>query len=425
MGVGAALLVILSVFTKSAERRRAKRAIADANKKNIENRGIIHCKPTTIESLIDSYGMDGNLIISGGSEHYRNRALARLSHQALYKKECVVVLHSGNQLLEQEIKAAVGGTFVQTFNSSNPIYDPFYNMSRFEVGSIILKSSDKKIEPLGRSIIDGMYDFMTAKKSAPSTYLFATCPYHELLSRVKSAEAKQIITSTQAQSIVTKLIQGEIGIPSIANYFFEFYNQSKLVLARNLKGSNRANIFSSVLNNKIVLFDIISPTNNLLINVVACEIERLLTQGLPVKLIIDGIPYSASLVLQKIIKTIAKPSSIVLSDVDVFSIFSGEESTFFAVSAKAENVYILKHLSVHSCQKWSDIIGSYEKVDIGKSISTSGGLFFSTAMGGGHTVTLSDKKEYIVRPEEIKSMKEDQTYIVSKSIDGVMIVNLI
>jgi hypothetical protein len=424
MGGWTALFFILNSISRARENRNAAKQIAAAKRQNTENRGIILSKPASVESLVDNYGINGNLIFSGGSERFRNRALARLSHQALYQQQCVVVLHSGNHLLEQEIEAAVGSGFVQKFNKSLPCYDPFYNLSRYEIGSIILESSGK-IEPIGRSVIEGMYDFMTSKNTDPSTYLFATCPYHELLSRVKAAEAKQAITDTQAQSIVTKLMQGQQGIPSIANYFFEFYNQSKLILASNPKSAYKANIFSSVANNKIVIFDIISPTNNLLINVVACEIERLLSQGLTVKLIVDGIPYSASPVLQKIIKTIGKLCSVVISDSDVYSIFTGEEPTFFAVCSRADNIYISKHLSVHSCQKWSEIIGSYEKVDIGKTISSSGGLLFPTPMGGGHSVTLSDKKEYIVRPEEIKSLKEDEIYLISKSIEGVMRIGLI
>ena len=425
MGGGTALLVVLSLIKNTVDNKRNKKEIDNATKNNAVKRGIVNCKPTSIESLVDTYGINGNLIISGGNERYRNRAIARLSHQALYKNECVVILHSGNQLLEQEIEAEVGTGFVQIFNSSNPNYDPFLNLSRFEVGSIILESSDKQIEPNGRSIIEGMYDFMTSKNTEPTTYLFATCPYHELLTKVKTAEAKQIITPAQAQSIVTKLIQGQLGTPSVANFFYEFYNQSKLVLASNLKSSYKASIFSSVMNNKIVLFDIVSSTNNLLINVVACEIERLFTQGRTVKLIIDGIPFSSSQVLQKIIKTIGKPHSIVLSDEDLFSLFLGEEQTFFAISAKAENIYISKHLSGHTCQKWAEIIGYYEKVDIGKSFSKSGGLLFPASISGGSTVSLSDKREYVIRPEEITSMKEEQIYVISKNIVGVLLVNLI
>ena len=130
-------------------------------------------------------------------------------------------------------------------------------------------------------------------------------------------------------------------------------------------------------------------------------------------------------VLQKIIKTIGKPHSIVLSDEDLFSLFLGEEQTFFAISAKAENIYILKHLSGHTCQKWAEIIGYYEKVDVGKSFSESGGLLFPASISGGSTVSLSDKREYVIRPEEITSMKEEQIYVISKNIVGVFLVNLI
>lgn len=169
MGGGTALLVVLSLIKNTVDNKRNKKEIDNATKNNAVKRGIVNCKPTSIESLVDTYGINGNLIISGGNERYRNRAIARLSHQALYKNECVVILHSGNQLLEQEIEAEVGTGFVQIFNSSNPNYDPFLNLSRFEVGSIILESSDKQIEPNGRSIIEGMYDFMTSKNTEPTT----------------------------------------------------------------------------------------------------------------------------------------------------------------------------------------------------------------------------------------------------------------
>lgn len=415
------ILIALGILKGADDKRKTKKAIDDANRKNIENRRLIRCKSASIDSLIDTYGISGNLILSGGDANQRNRAIARLSHQACYKNECVVVLHIGNQLLEQEVEARVGSSSVQKFNSANPYYDPFHNLSRYEVGSIILESS-ATIEPTGRYIIEGMYDYMTSKGNQPSTYLFAICPYHELVPKVKSSEAKLIISAAQSRSIVAKLLQGEKSIPNVANYFLEFYNQSKLVLAKDPLGPYGASIFSSVLSNKIVLFDIISPTNDLLINVVACEIERLLTQGMNVKLIIDGVPYSASPILQKVIKTSGHSCQTVLSDQDVYSMFHGEDAAFFGVTSRAENIFISKHLSVHSCQKWSDIIGSFEKVDISNSRSMSGG--FATGFGGGQTVTMSDKKEYIVRPEEIKSMKEDQFYIISKSIDGVMIAVL-
>ena len=90
------------------ERRNAKKAMQQIIRNNILNQGIVHYQKTQIENFFDDTKPVGNIILSGGDEIVRFRALVRGMGCAYSQGYIPVVLHASNFGLENHLVSELG-----------------------------------------------------------------------------------------------------------------------------------------------------------------------------------------------------------------------------------------------------------------------------------------------------------------------------
>lgn len=97
----------------------------------------------------------------------------------------------------------------------------------------------------------------------------------------------------------------------------------------------------------------------------------------------------------------------------------GNDNLFFSLAGKARIIALCKHSSAYSCQKWADVIGSYDKQEISTSFSQNAGYMNGYNFGNSHTANVAIKRENIIKPEEINRMEFSEVYVLNRNIGEI------
>ena len=397
------------------EKRNKRKMLKNISIQNQNNKKIIQYQPSEIEAFFSNADPLGNILISGGAEHLRSRAIVGYIESVLTNGAKVVVLHVGDTDLENNIVQHFNNAVL--FNRKTSIYEPLLGLSNAEICRILLSSATKssEIHSGGQYYIEGITEFIRSKKVSPYCEKFITCPHLDLFDKVNDAEAKGLLNSTVAQRIKTMLMQGQTQRSDIENYFNVLRHQAQglLVSKSNLK---QAKSLRQTLNRgELAVFDIGANINDLLLNIALNDLMSV-AKGGEIVLILDGITISASEQLENIIKNSGVGLHVVLSSNDTYAAVNADDKIFASIVGKSLKSIIFHHSSVLTCNKWAEIIGYYEKKEVSDTL-TSGKNYqsmFSIIPGQAKSdsVNISLKRDFIIRPEEISHMTNDEVYIL-------------
>ncbi|GAP40233.1 hypothetical protein [Flexilinea flocculi] len=417
MGNGSGFWDVIGLVNSIINNHSTKTTLQRIDKLNAENQGITYYMPSQIEAFFEDSEQLADMAVSGGDLMYRSRAILGAVRSAYIQNYSVIILHVSNQLLEKLIVNYFSINNVSIINSNNPFYDPFLGLSSAEISRLVLASTSKgyEIKGQGKYYIEGITNFIKANKIQPYCNMYITCPHLTLIDDVNEAEKKGVIDRNSAQLIISQIMQGEVERGNIDSFFTEFGNQSRYILTKKSNLNKATNIRNSAQNRRIILLDIVSSTNKLLLNMILNEAEYLVSQGRKVFIVLDNIPIMASDVLQNLEKNSGSKCNLLLSSDDVFASFGGNENSFFSFIGKTSKIVIFRHTSAFSCQKWSDAIGTYEKYEISTTYGQNTNYTGLYGVGSTNTASVSAKRENIVKPEAINRMQTNEVYIISKA----------
>lgn len=404
-----------SVGMVLANRRATKKAIKRINIENAANKGIINYQPSQIEAFFDDREPLGNIIISGGDASIRSRAASRAIECAYIQGFSPVIIYGSDTVFENTLFSYFGRSNIAAVNMHTPLYEPLIGLTNTEITRLIMQSAEKgfEIQGKGRYYINGISDFIKARGITPYMHMYITCPHLSLIDKVNDAEIRGVISHNSARQIISELTQGDAERGNVENFFASLDGQSGQLFSNKSNLPQAFNINLIVKNHGIFAVDVNSSVSTILLNILAYEIESLLAAGKKIFLCIDNLQLERD---SKLCSLLAKSGStcaaMVVSD-DVYASFGGEDSLFYSTVGKSTKVVISKHASAYSCQKWSDVIGSYDKKEISNSITGSHSIFGKFVAGTAHSTNINIKRESIIRPEEISRMRCEEVFILN------------
>ena len=393
--------------------RNALRKIREDNE---INQKIVRYCPSQIEAFIDEAVPVENMLISGGSYDIRNRAICRAIECAAYQGYRILVLHSGNVNLEQNLSVYFGTNKVCLINRCNPVYDPFVGATNSEIARLVISSANNncKINAVGRYYLSGIADYIRCNNKSPRCYMYINCPHLMLMDRINDAENRGLINQSDSRKIISQILQGEVERGGIENFFHELALQSNGILADKTNALRAVSLMTVSRNNQILSVDVQSNTNQLLVNLLINETESVRSGGNKMLVVIDSINVSSGNLLTNYIKQSGSNSCAIISSDDAFSEFGGSNDEFYAFVGKCSKLIVSKHSSAYSCQKLSDVIGSYDKQEISRTFTETMNYMGKWGISSGESENISIKRDQIVKPEEIQRLNNEEVYIIDK-----------
>ena len=395
-------------------RHKQKKNLEVIQQKNIDAQGIVYYEPSNIEAFFEYTEPIENIIISGGEEFIRLRALARCMECAYSQGYTPVVLHANNYNLENYLASVFGTTNISYLNGQFPYYDPFIGLTDNEISQIILNSTTEnyEIKGLGKYYIDGISAFIRSKKIKPYLWMYITCPHMEFNDKVNDAVDKGLITEDYGRRIMSQIVQGEMERGNIENFFAKLRNEGEYIIAKKNTLSNAVSVNSVAALKGAVVFDIRNSSNMLLINIILSEIEMLKNKGEKVFLCLDGIQVTNNQLLKNYMSSSGGQSPICMLSHDAYADFLGDDKLFYSVLGKTSKVILSKHISAFSCNKYSEFIGSYDKQEITETYTGNLNLIGNFSYGTTSSKNISIKRDNKIKPEVILGLNDDEVFIV-------------
>jgi hypothetical protein len=177
-------------------------------------------------------------------------------------------------------------------------------------------------------------------------------------------------------------------------------------------------ITKAVDSGSVISIDITSNVNKLLISVLVTQIKYAIGRGRQVSFVADELSAESSGVFTDLIRMNNDKCKLTVSSRDVYAMCGGDEKLFHTVLGNSPKAVIYRHSSGASATKWADAIGQYDKTEISASYSSGSSRRPFQLLAGSNTTNTTNynqKREYIVKPEEIMRMMPNEVYI----IDGV------
>lgn len=382
-------------------------------KNDQKNRGVIELKQGTIDDLISSNNQIENTVISGGNKDIRAEWIAQLVSNSYHQGYPVIVLHEGNTRLQKLISVQLPASETCFIDSGRPHYEPFSKYSSKEIAKFLLDSATKDydLKKNAAYYIEGMCDFLKFKKLQPTLHSFSRCPHMQLFDKIDGLVLNGSITDTESQMLKSKLMTGQTEQIKIESFIKDLYDQFEPILSKT-KGEN---INIALERNKVLVIDVFSNMNNLLINFLLTQIRYAVTKKQRLIFVTEGLSAANNEMLQRFLVEKSERCKLITCGDDIFAACSGDDKIFHTLVGNCENIIILGHASGTTCTKWSETIGYYNKEEESQTFQKGSMKQSPFSLFPGSNVSASKsysiKREYIVRPELINRMNSNEVYV--------------
>lgn len=412
--------LVFALARKLYEARRTKKQLRTIGQENEAKRGVVEYLPSQIEGFFDVNEPLGNVVVSGGDNVIRARAVAAAAACFFANGFPVIVLHCGNGEIERKLQNLFAPSpMLILINNKNPIYEPLTNLNNSEISQLFVQTGTGMytIPSGGKYYIEALTELLRCKGIDPYCKMFFSCPHQKIPQAIDSAAASGQIRQQSAQQIKSLIMQGQNYRGTIETYFSRLEQQSAHVLCGKSHISSRISLKAAAKQHFVLSLDVAADTNDIFLNVIVSELESIIAGGFPLCLAVDDISLSSNDSVARLLRSTNSHFWKIVSSRDVFSMTGSNEAVFSDIANSAHKVFIASH-SGSSCTRWASVVGEYDKTEISQTFSSSSHFhsFFSIfpGQGSGSNLTITQKREPIVKPEEISRLSSNEIFVINR-----------
>lgn len=406
----------------------AKFLMSSNNEKlNTINKGISECGQVNPLALMQgSFGM--NTIVSGTAQFVRNIMTGAQVKCALSGGLPVVMLHSCNSELANEVLTSSVGYSCAIVNTSSANFSPFIGLNDYEAIDIIMDSIPEKydLKQNGRYYLEAVTDLMTANRISSSFKNYLTCPHDNLLDRVDNALVAGKLTVPAAQSIKSKIMVGQSEYFKIDSFLRGLSKQMGNAMLNKKVCNKPASVYKTISEKGIIAIDVGPNFNSIYLDFLVEQIKVAAQRGIPFMLVLDSMRLSENKKIKELISGGINNIPIVISCDDLVSSCGGNQDLFNAVVGSAKQLFVFSHPSATSASYWAAVMGEYERIDesVSKTKDTTERVFSAASMyypeprRTNRTVSTSKRRDFVVPPEKITSMQNNEFFAKSMTFRG-------
>lgn len=394
--------------------------MTDTDRANAANRRVIEYQPCSVDAFFEPNRGVYNAVISGGENRMRVNAMVAQAICAMKNNFPVVILHQGNRELENQMRSTFfgSGKYIEV-SSRTPCFEPFFSLNELEIANQILEAAPKEydIRSSARYYIEGVSGYLNKSGKHLSFNLFSTCPHALLFDKVEDLRLQGRITDAEEQEIKSKLMMGQSENYKLDTYMASLKMEMSSLMYVPRNGQHPTNIISALNDQVVFCIDVTSATNKLLLNTLIFQLKLALTKGLRYTLLVDAIPLNANEAYANYLKTPTDRICTMISSDDFYSMMGGDERAFSTLIGNSQITVVMSHNSGNSTTKWAEVFGQYDKYETsysrskGTSRRTPFSLFASPHQSS--SVSISERREYVVKPEAIMRMGYGEAYVLT------------
>jgi len=414
-GGGCLLWVINGIFDAITNRR--------VRKYNKQARGLEQHKTITTDVLLPAASYRENIIISGGDYGARLRLSERIIHNNCAQGRPMIVLHLSNGGIETFIAQNNYGVIV---NKNSRYFDAFASFEFQEICQVVLDTCKAKyeIKPIGRYILQTVFELLACKNMHPYFSNYANCPFHLLSSKIDERLTSGLITQDAANNLNSLLMMGQSECAKIDVFFKDMMAQMAHMATDNANTTGGTSVLSAIKNGRLLCIDLNSSSNAMLVELIVNSLIIAMNRGYEFSLFIDDVAVANNEPLKNMLGHKSNHTNIICSK-DLYALLNGKDDLFTSIAGETEKTILLYHGSHLSCEKWSKYIGEYDKIDVSQNRnagwSQSSRWGYSTNQGQ----SMTNKREYKIKPEEINRLSQGEIFIYDNPTGNLIQARLI
>lgn len=395
---------------------------------NTLNKGISECGQVNSVCLMQkSFYL--NTIISGTEQFVRNMLLKAQIQSSLLNNLPVVVLHSQNTRLANDVLQVASGNSVATVNANSANFSPFYGLQDYEAIDIILESIPEKydVKQNGRYYLEAVSDLMQANRIPASFNNYVTCPHDTILDRVEGLVVAGKISDSVAQTMRSKIMTGQSEYYKIDSFLRGLSRQMGNSIRVKKSTNQPVSIYKTINDSGIITIDIGPSFNSVYLDFLVEQLKLAAQKGMQYLLILDSMNISENKKLKEMITGASSNVRTIVSCDDLMYACGGNQNMFSSVVAMAKQYLIFSHSSAVSAGQWSAVLGEYERIDetVANTKDRTEQTYSAMQMycpqprQKSRTVTTSKRRDFIVPPEKIVAMQNNEFYMRAENFRGI------
>lgn len=338
------------------------------------------------------------IIVSGGQPKDRVCSLIPFVHKAQVKDIPVIVLYTGNADLEEMIKIHSGDC--EFISRKDKYYDVFRGLPVEDIAYLLYETMPPdSTSPAAESLLHALLEILSRTSGNITIQSLAAFPLLSLKTKIDQMQQSGQLSAEEFTEINRYYMSGSSEGDSVRIFLNKLNRQAEGLYG---KLTSRSSNIKRMLNQKgVIAIDVGTTGNDLLLSLVINHLLLLQSQGREFAILADNVPLSKYPKFSELIrcKTCAVSSSDFIS-----SLYGGEirgEDLFSEIMGNVSTLVLLRHVSGASCQKWSEHLGTYNKIHIRYSLSQSSGFMNSN---DSRCLSVEEREEPRVRAETISRL---------------------
>lgn len=357
-----------------------------------------------------------SVIVSGGQNKERVLALIPFVHKAQAENTPVIVLHTGNNELQQMIKNH--SRDYEFISRKDCFYDVFRGLPVDDIAFLLYETMPKDTAtPAAESLLRALIEVLLLTDGKITLQNLSAFPLISLKAKIDAMKNSGQLTGDDYDEVNHYCMAGSSDTDAVRIFLNRLNRQSEAVYGKPL--SKFSNI-KRMLNQKgVITIDVGSSGNELLVSLVINHLLLLQSQGKEFAVLMDNIPISKHDRITDVLR--GHPYAVSCQDF-VSSLFGGEQrgdDLFSEITGNVNTTVLFRHASGTTCQKWSEHLGKYRKIRIRYNISQNN-AFMNTSNSRGLSVDETDEPR--IRAETLGKLADGVACI--HSIDGVLIAEV-
>ena len=313
-----------------------------------------------------------SMIISGGTNQKRLRALEIFINKSQTKKMPVVVLHSSNSDIYNMIKAnSYESEFISSKNGDN-FYDVFAGIKPSDIVKLLYDTIDNKTERGLEALLESLVNVALDKFPRLSMQELAYFPIDDIENEINLLCSQGLMDEGRKNSLLSSYYAG-----TAAKNALSFSLKDLAVQFERTFGAKRTSSSSvkRMINRKgVIAIDVGNAHNELAVKfmikhlILLDTVMKIKNPAFEFNVVVDNIP------IYKInaIRDLLRYKTYAITCSDFVASMAGSDVLFNSIASGVGLIVLLRHSGLSSCKKWSDYLGKYRKITMQNDISENG-----------------------------------------------------
>ena len=303
------------------------------------------------------------MIVSGGSNSARVRALMPFVRKAQIRNIPVIVLHCGNRELEQLVSSSENSRGTETVGKGRKYYDMFRGLPVDDIARILYETMPDNTSPDAEAYLRATINFILKRDGTVNLKLLSTLLSGNQIRNFSNAlyamETSGIITADERADIEADYLSATTQQNTVRSFISKLNQQIE-----NVFGPYSANCckMKYYINQKgVIAFDLGASTNELAANLVLNHLMYFQESGKEFAVLVDELPFSKYSRLTDLIR--GRLYAVSASDC-IARLSGNNDSLFNEIMSSVACAVIFSHHAGSSSAKWSEQLGTYHKLKI-------------------------------------------------------------